>query len=206
MGILHGRQFNKNDYGGMIHPAEAAMLYHWSSQLKNNSAILEIGCNSGLSSCYLLSGLVKNKGFLYAVDPFNTSMNINISAKSNNDKCATLPDKPSVAQVKTFLENSGFKEKFELIQGFSEEVARTWTKPIDFLQINDQPEQAHENFMAFLPYLTKNARVAVRVIHSGFHYKNVIKEVEKIFSQGQWCQMERVKSITTGILKTKPIP
>jgi hypothetical protein len=100
-----------------------------------------------------------------------------------------------------FLEN-GFGGMFDLIEGYSQEVARTWneTTRIDFLWIDGNHEQAYRDFVDFKPHLNRGARVAIHDAHPRYGYASVVEDVRKIFAEDDaWREMEHVKSVITGI-------
>lgn len=197
-GLLHGYRFDKNTYGGMIRHTEAGMLTEWASQVPAGGTIVEIGCYGGLSTSYLLTGLKKNGGKIYAIDPFNSDLD---KQAELTDDCVPLEEKPTKELVAQRLNDNGFAGMFELIEGFSQEAARNWDPSIkiDFLWIDGNHEQAYQDFKDFEPYLAPNARVAVHDAHPRYGYEAVVRDVRKIFSEGKWRQMEHVKSIISGI-------
>lgn len=198
MGLLHGYKYDKNFYGGMIRHTEAGMLYKWAKELKPGSTIVEIGCYGGLSTSYLGSGLKgKANCKIYAIDPFGSDLG---KQEELTDNCVSLDDKPTKELVLERLSNNGFGEVVELVEGYSQEVAKAWDKPIDFLWIDGNHEQAYQDFVDFKPYLNKGARVAVHDAHPRYGYPEVVRDVQKIFAEdSEWRDMEHVKSIISGI-------
>lgn len=202
-GILNGRKYDKRAYGGMIRHTEAAMLTHWAGQVPKAGVVVEIGCYGGLSTSYLLRGLQKKNGHIYGIDPFARDLSRQADL---TDNCVSLDDKPSKTLVEQRLENNGFKGRFTLIEGFSQEAAREWNPAvkIDFLWIDGNHEQAYRDFKDFEPHLNPGARVAVHDAHPRYGYMTVVNDVRRIFAEGQWSDMEMVKSIITGRRVGKP--
>ncbi len=88
----------------------------------------------------------------------------------------------------------------ELIEGYSQEVAGEWTRPIDFLWIDGNHEQAWRDFADFKPFLTRNARVAVHDAHPRYGYAQVARDARRIFAvDAEWRDLEHVKSIISGV-------
>lgn len=197
MGLLHGYKFDKKRYGGMIRHSEAGMLTKWASQIPKNGTVVEIGCYGGLSTSYLLTGLQKQGGKIYAIDPFNSDLD---KQESLSDNCVPLEQKPTESLVAERLTQNGFEGMFELIEGFSQDAAKNWdpTIKIDFLWIDGNHEQAYKDFKDFERHLAPGARVAVHDAHPRYGYEAVVRDVRKIFSEGTWESMEHVKSIITG--------
>lgn len=199
MGLLHGYRFDKNAYGGMIRHTEAGMLTRWASQVPTGGTIVEIGCYGGLSTSYLLTGLKKNGGKIYAIDPFNSELD---KQAELSDNCVPLEQKPTKKLVASRLENNGFGGMFQLIEGFSQEAARNWDPSIkiDFLWIDGNHEQAYQDFKDFEPHLAPRARVAVHDAHPRYGYEAVVADVKRIFNSRKWDNLEHVKSIISGTL------
>jgi predicted O-methyltransferase YrrM len=89
---------------------------------------------------------------------------------------------------------------FTLIEGFSQDAAANWdpSVKIDFLWIDGNHEQAYQDFKDFEPHLSPGARVAVHDAHPRYGYMTVVEDVKKIFADGEWTNMEHVKSIIAG--------
>ncbi len=199
MGLLHGYKYDKKKYGGMIRHSEAAMLYLWAKQLPANSTIVEIGCYGGLSTCYLAAGLQgKANCKAYAIDPFGADLG---KQGELTDHCVPLENKPTRELVLQRLSDNGFGgDRVELIEGYSQEIAKEWSLPIDFLWIDGNHEQAYQDYADFKPFLKQNARVAMHDAHPRYGYEQVARDARKIFAtDSQWCNLEHVKSIISGI-------
>lgn len=197
MGLLNGYKYDKNAYGGMIRHTEAGMLTRWASRVPSGGVIVEIGCYGGLSTSYLLRGLQRKGGHLYAIDPFNSDLQ---KQAELTDDCVPLDEKPTLETVKNRLIANGFAGMFDLVEGYSQEAAERWDPAvkIDFLWIDGNHEQAYRDFKDFEPYLSPGARVAVHDAHPRYGYASVVRDVERIFSEGEWSDLEHVKSIITG--------
>lgn len=197
MGLLNGRKYDKRAYGGMIRHTEAGMLTEWAAQVPAGGVIVEIGCYGGLSTSYLLRGLKRHGGKIYAIDPFNSDLD---KQAELTDDCVPLENKPTRELVGDRLKRNGFEGMFELIEGYSQEAARDWdpSVKIDFLWIDGNHEQAYRDFKDFQPHLKPGARVAVHDAHPHYGYEAVVEDVKKIFAEGAWADLEHVKSIITG--------
>lgn len=197
MGLLHGYRYDKKAYGGMIRHTEAAMLKQWARQVPAGGVVVEIGCYGGLSSSYLLNGLKHKGGRLFSIDPFCSDLD---KQESLSDACVSLEDKPSKTLVSERLTNNGFAGMFELIEGYSEDVAAHWDPAlkIDFLWIDGNHEQAYQDFKGFEPHLNPMARVAVHDAHPRYGYESVVQDVRKLFAEGSWQDFEHVKSIISA--------
>ncbi len=198
MGLLHGHQYDKKTYGGMIRHTEAGMLFQWARMLPPEAVVVEIGCYGGLSTSYLLSGLSAGSGgMVFAIDPFNSNLEKQVEL---TDSRVSLEQKPSKGLVSDRLVASGFEGMFDLIEGYSQDVASSWSRPIDFLWIDGNHEQAYQDFLDFKAHLKPESRVAVHDAHPRYGYQLVVDDVWKIFANDdEWQSLEHVKSIISGI-------
>lgn len=173
------------------------MLTQWAGQVPEGGVVVEIGCYGGLSTSYLLRGLKKRNGRVYAIDPFNSDLD---KQAQLTDNLVPLDNKPTRALVAERLRRNGFEGRFELIEGYSQEAAAQWDPAvkIDFLWIDGNHEQAWRDFKDFQPHLNPGARVAVHDAHPRYGYQAVVQDVKRIFSEGAWADLEHVKSIITG--------
>ncbi len=198
MGVWHGHQFNKKNYGGMMRHTEAAMLYQWARALPPESVIVEIGCYGGLSTSYLARGCQKNRSKVYAIDPFDSDL---VRQEDLCDQKVSLDQKPSRRMVQQRIRAAGLDAYVELIEGFSQDVAKVWKTPVQFLWIDGNHDRAYEDYTEWLPFLAPGARVAVHDAHPRYGYPAVVDAVRKIFGTDEWESLEHVKSIITGLRK-----
>ncbi len=197
-GVLHGQRSAKRRYGGMIRHTEGAMLRRWASLVPADGTILEIGCYGGLSTSYLAQGRrdAGNRAHIFAVDPFDSDLD---KQADLTDGCVALEAKPSRQSVEDRLHQAGFGERLTLIEGYSQEVARGWDRPIDFLWIDGNHDQAEQDFRDFVPHLTPHARVAIHDAHPRYGLPQVADAARRIFADDTWTDLEHVKSILTAV-------
>ncbi len=198
-GLLFGHQFGKKDYGGMIRHTEGAMLYKWASQLPPEATIVEIGCYGGLSTSYLASGSRRNRARIVAIDPFDSDLE---KQTLLTDSCVSLRNKPSRSQVQERLQNSGFADRVELIEGYSQDVVRTWNRPIHFLWIDGNHDQAYQDYLDWSGFLVPGARVAIHDAHPRYGIGKVAEDARRIFSSDEWTRLEHVKGILTAVRRS----
>lgn len=199
MGLLHGHKFGKSAYGGMMRHTEAAMLTQWASEIPQNGVIVEIGCYGGLSTSYLFLGASKRHGTIYSIDPFDGDLE---KQAVLTDHAVSLENKPGMQLVRRRLDALGAGQQVELIQGYSQEVVKTWNRKIDFLWIDGNHDQAWQDYQDWSPFLNPGARVALHDAHPRYGIKKVAVDAQRIFSTDQWERLEHVKSIITAVLKT----
>ncbi len=197
MGILHGRQFDKMGFGGMIRHTEAGMLYKWASQVPANGTIVEIGCYGGLSTSYLVRGSEAQSAKIISIDPFNSDLE---KQTALTDDCVSLDNKPTKELVAERMAALGAADRVELIEGYSQEVVKDWDRPIDFLWIDGNHDQAYQDFMEWTPFLNPGGRVGIHDAHPRYGYPQVADDVQKALDDdAQWTDLEHVKSIICAI-------
>jgi predicted O-methyltransferase YrrM len=195
---LHGHRFAKYANGNMMRHTEAGMLYAWARELPPKSTIVEIGCYGGLSTSYLAEGCKANGSRIVSVDPFDSDLD---KQGVLCDHCVSLENKPSRALVQQRMEERGFGSMVQLIQGFSQEVVKTWSGSINFLWIDGNHDQAFEDYRDWAPFLAPKARVAFHDAHPRYGLPQVADAVRKVFSSSDWERLEHVKGIVTAVRK-----
>ncbi len=195
-GLLFGHRFSKSDYGGMMRHTEAAMLSRWAGEVPEGGTIVEIGCYGGLSTSYLLMGSRRNRARIFSIDPFDSDLR---KQADLTDNCVPLEAKPSLATVRERLARTGEGDRVELIEGYSQEVVRDWTRKIDFLWIDGNHDQAYQDFVDWSPFLNPAARVAFHDAHPRYGYRQVAEDARRVFMSGGWTRLEHVKGIVTGV-------
>ncbi len=198
-GLRYGHQFEKSPNGGMIRHTEAAMLYQWARQLAPQSTVLEIGCYGGLSTSYLATGCKENGSKVFSVDPFDSRLD---QQTTLCDRAVSLEKKPSRAMVAARLKERGLDSQVELIEGFSQEVVKTWQRTIHFLWIDGNHDQAYEDYVDWSPFLAPRARVGFHDAHPRYGLPQVAEAVRKVFSTDDWCELEHVKGIITAVRRS----
>jgi predicted O-methyltransferase YrrM len=199
MGLLFGHRFSKSQYGGMIRHTEAAMLSRWASEIPRDGCIVEIGCYGGLSTSYLYLGASKKNGRIFSIDPFDSDLE---KQEDLTDQAVSLDQKPGMQLVRSRLDEIGAGDKVELIEGYSQEVVKTWDRKIDFLWIDGNHDQALQDYLDWAPFLNPGARVGIHDAHPRYGIQLVADDARKIFSTDEWERLDHVKSIIAGTRKT----
>lgn len=196
-GLLFGHRFGKRKYGAMMRYTEGAMLYLWARGLPPGSTIVEIGCYAGLSTSFLSLGASHNGSKIFSIDPFNSDLE---KQAQLTDHQVGLENKPSRDDVYARLKAHGLHERVELIEGYSQEIVKDWNRPIDFLWIDGNHEQAYQDYCDWSPFLTDSARVAIHDAHPHYGLQLVADDARRIFSDDeQWHRLEHVKSILSAV-------
>jgi predicted O-methyltransferase YrrM len=175
------------------------MLYLWARELPKDSTIVEIGCYAGLSTSYLAKGCLENCGTVFSIDPFDSAL------PTQEELCdgeVALKNKPSRELVLRRLKDHGLADRVVLIEGFSQDVVKSWSRSIHFLWIDGNHDQAYQDYADWSPFLARRARVALHDAHPRYGLERVARDANRIFSSDQWTRLEHVKGILTGVLKT----
>ena len=197
MGLLHGHQFDKAALGGMIRHSEAGMLFKWAQQVPQDGTIVEIGCYGGLSTSYLVKGSEGRNVSIFSIDPFNSDLD---KQSDLTDDCVPLEGKPTRDLVAERMRGLGAGDRVTLIEGYSQEVVQGWDRPIDFLWIDGNHDQAYRDFTDWSPFLKPGGRVGFHDAHPRYGYPQVAEDVKKALADGSvWTNLEHVKSIIAGV-------
>lgn len=134
--LLQGIRDPRPHFTGLLSYDEGLLLARLARAVPADGTIVEIGCYGGLSTAYLLEGSRRNGARVHSIDPFDADLDT-----QQQDRTNLIPGgrKPSRAEVGQRLRSFGH-DRFELIQGFSHDVVRTWDGPIDLLWIDGNHE------------------------------------------------------------------
>jgi len=197
----------KHKIEGMLTLPEAVTLHKITHSLKAESKVLEIGCYGGLSTGFMLDGLKNKNCKLYSIDPFE--LNIESQKRQVRKSCASkskklilesLKNKPKHKDVSKMLKNYGFTN-FKLIQGYSNNVIKKWTKKLDVLWIDGDHgyNQVKKDFFDWTPFLKKGGILllhdANRSIFGNWGWKGPTKVAKEFIDKPKWINMKRVDSL-----------
>ena len=132
---------------------ELEFLYRTARSLKNLGVIVEIGSWQGRSTVCIAQGSKQGKhAQVYAIDSFTGS----IENQRPGLKVWTLDD------FKNNLAKAGVADIVTTIVGTSEDAAKNWNKPIEFLFIDGDHEYAavEKDFLLYSPHLIDGGIVA----------------------------------------------
>ena len=150
---------------GWLTDSEARQLYtlgRRAADLPVPTAV-EIGSWQGKSSIMIAGGLARNPAArLYCVDPFGTDED----PEYQRLYYAGLIAKMDRSVEQAFSENlhrSGLASIVQPVRGYSFEVVRNWTAPIDFLFIdaNHEYDAVHRDFQQWTPFVRVGGLVAL---------------------------------------------
>ena len=139
-----------NSFCASQEPDEVALLAEIAKELPSDGVYLEVGTRHGHSTISVALANMYIDVYGVDIDP-NTEKEIEKTIKD-------LMGKASVAHLYN-PEEWKVEERIKLIIGDSSEVAKTWTKPIDFLYIDG--DHSYKGIMAdikaWTPFLKSNS-------------------------------------------------
>lgn len=187
---------------GKISYAESITLMLLARGLPPRSIIVEIGSYGGLSTACLLHGSKSRGARVYAIDPFESHIE---QQESDSTNIQLLKWKPSRVEVERRLRKMGCLN-FELLQGMSYEVVRTWTRAIDLLWIdgNHDYEAVKTDFEEWSGFIKKGGKIAFHDSNkrnnkpgwTNYGWPGPTRLVREIVDGGGWVKLFSVESLT----------
>jgi predicted O-methyltransferase YrrM len=174
-----------SDIHTMLSSAEAEKLYWLAREAPEHGTIVEIGCYEGGSTRILGLGAKKSGAKVYSVDPFVSQSERQLLFHDGSDYFKEFDEKPSFATVLQNMRRHGLEEVVKLIQGFSQDVARTWNNgKVNLLWIDGNHNEAAADFYAWRSHLVEGALVAFHDATYPWRGKlRVTEDVRKIIEQ-----------------------
>jgi MMP 1-O-methyltransferase len=177
------------DIDGWLSEKEGELLYNLAKKCKGNGVIVEIGSWKGKSTIYLGQGSKSgNKVKIFAVDPHTGSS----EHQKENKKLWTFEE------FKRNVENAGVSDIIKPIISTSEESARAFIEPIEFIFIDG----AHEyelvklDFKLWFPKVINGGTMA---FHDTIGWSGPNKVVsEFVFKSKFFKNVTFIDSITYG--------
>ena len=169
-----------------VNSHEGKLLYDLAGRVPENGIIVEIGSCTGISTCYLAAGS-KVTVKVHAVDLWTLGLGITALASS--------------AIEKTFhanIEAMGFQDRVIPMKGFSEDMVKNWTQPIDLLHIDGDHsyEGVKKDFQLWSPFLKKGGTI---VFHDADRYDTVGRLIREAVEPGA-KKILQVQKVWSAIL------
>lgn len=188
---------------GWTRGAEAEALAQMAHSLRSDAIVVEVGSFFGSSTIFLAgSRKLKGGGKVHCVDPFDGSGD-SFSVPHYNAIIGALGARTPREHFNHNLRAAGLTDWVEVHPGRAEEIAPTWTAPIDLLVLDgDQsPAGARAAYEGFSPWLKPGGVLALHNSnpreydpeHDG-HYRIAAEEVHP----PKYAGRRLVGSITFG--------
>lgn len=174
--------------------AEYRALSKYAGRVKDSSVIVEIGTFRGKSACFLAHGSRGRGTRVYTIDPHDLPGERYPTGLINSGRDYTDPSIPEEAEVA--IQGSGYGDRVTMVQGFSTDVAETWTGPevgLLFIDGDHRMNWIIADFMTWLPHLTKRAYVLFDDYKDNF--PDVVEFADNMIISGQLEKLELVDSL-----------
>lgn len=173
---------------GWLVPGQEEWLYNAARSLPEDATIVEIGCYHGRSTACLALGCVGTNKHVYSIDLFG-------GVYSDSEMSGTVDKFDTEFQDKwrSNMEAAGLSGYATPIKGSSKDIAKTWSRPIDFLFIDGshQYEDVIADFDNFFGHVVPGGLV-------GMH--DVAEAWEGCYRA--WHEHVSVKLADTGLVTT----
>jgi hypothetical protein len=157
-----------NSVEGLLVEGQEKWLFKTARSLPDPANLVEIGSFKGRSTCCLALGCRGTGKRVYAIDPFD---------RNEWDSQQQI----YLEEFRQNIERCGISNYVEPTIGLSNEVAKSWTKPIHFLFIDGSHryEDVMADFEDFLPHVVPGGIVAFHDVCEG--WPGVFKAWHEIF-------------------------
>jgi predicted O-methyltransferase YrrM len=149
---------------GWLSDAEAHQLYMLAREVPSGApTAVELGSWQGKSSVMIAGGLAgRPGGRLFCIDPFGTDENPEYQ-RLYYDPLLSNMERTQKQAFSDHLEQSGLSPIVQAIRGYSFEIIRTWTLPIDllFIDANHEYDSVHRDFEQWKPFVRAGGVVAL---------------------------------------------
>lgn len=152
---------------GWLSDLEACQLYELAQRA---TLAVELGSWQGKSSVIIAGGLSeKPDARLFCVDPFGKDENAEYQRLYYDPLLETMER----AQEQAFADHirqAGLSSIVQVVRGYSFDVVRTWTTPIDllFIDANHEYEAVRRDFEQWTPFLGVGGVVALHDVSSAW--------------------------------------
>jgi len=172
---------------GFLRIDEAEWLFNTTKQLPDDSIVLEIGALFGKSTCVLAFGCVGSSKHVFTIDPFiNTNTDLSIYWKEGESFFTIWQNN---------IKKNNLLEYISPLVGFSQDVAKMWSKPINLLFIDGSHyyKDVKADFDNFYPYVISGGIIAFHDVDSHGSHEGVVKvweeKKEKLIKLGKVNRM-----------------
>lgn len=198
---------------GFLYPGEGERFRCLAAGLMSKSTILEIGVLAGLSTSFWAKGAQESGSTVHAIDPFDHDIaeqrrhhERSASACDADTPAVCLEQKCSRDEVARLLDSLDLHGAYRLIEGYSDEVARSWELPLHilFLDGDHNHSAVRRDFVEWAPWLVPGGLVVVHDSNMGmgpsrhgfFGPTRVVEEF--LTDPSRWKIVERFAATTVA--------
>lgn len=200
--LYHGLKYRRiMDYipiDGWLAHGEAITLYETARSLTGaHPTVAEIGAWMGKSSIVIAKGLQdRGGGTLYCIDPFNADGDA--ASLEDYAKHRMRAEGGLLAQFTRNIERAGAAPSIKPLPGYSHDVIRTFSEPLDFLFIdgNHEYDAVKRDVLDWTPLVKPGGYVAFHDVsfnNIGTGPERVIREL--ILGRPEWINALHVQGV-----------
>ena len=165
---------------GFLNIAEGVALMSLAASTFGAAAIVEVGSFKGRSTSFLAAGChFAGRGHVYAVDHFKGSPEHQKGAHEETPEIVgagtTLPE------FKKNIAGFGLESRVTELVGSSEEIAKSWSRPIRLLFIDGDHSYAgtSDDFDAWFPFVEAGGTICMHDYQNQWYLDGVTKFVDE---------------------------
>lgn len=206
-GFKYWRMSRYKEISGFMMDAEAVELFQIVREIEIERPVLvEIGSWVGKSTVIIGSALGKKRqARLFCIDPFDGTGGTDRDAARYRQEMAGMHNS-LLATFKANITNAGLSARVSPVPGFSNEVVKTWSEPIDFLFIdaNHDHDAVRRDFLDWSPFVKPGGVIALHDVwlapppEGGTFWAgpgDIVREL--VLPDPQWKRVSYVHSLFT---------
>jgi hypothetical protein len=193
--------------GGWLSDAEANAIFELARfrTPERDAVVVELGSWQGKSSVLLAAGLCgKSNARLFAIDPFGVD-----EGPHHAQYYGPLLQKMRLSVEETFHRNirrCGVASLVTALKGYSHEVVKSWTQPIDllFIDANHEYESVYRDFMLWSPFVRDGGIVVLHDVAPIWPGPTQVMQEEML--PPDFEQSQQVDSLAWAVRRVGTVP
>lgn len=185
---------------GLIEPDEGRRLAELAAHVHPNTAIVELGSHTGLSSCWLAAGSRAGHGApVFCIDPWGEPRPGSLDDPWNLGAEGVLARfRSNISGVTQEVENDSYWDIVHPLRATSLEVAKLWLKPVGLLFVDaiHEEQPVLDDWDAWRRHLGMGSWVAFH--DYGDSYPGCKRAIEKIAVSEDWRDIDVTGSLWTA--------
>jgi predicted O-methyltransferase YrrM len=161
--------------------------------------VVEIGCWQGRSSVLLAAGMrEKVNARLFCVDPFGIDESSSYQELYYDELIAKMPRTVEEGFLRN-IRRCRVADIVHPIKGYSFDVVRSWTEPVDFLFIdaNHEYESVHRDFTLWSPFVKPDGIVALHDVSE--NWPGPVRVMQEELQPPSFRDLHRVDSLAWAV-------